>query len=135
DRDLGSTNGTIVEDEPAHGPTVLRSGARFQVGAVHFKLLVEQDVEHAYHLAVYEMMMRDGLTALYNRRKLDEEADRECARALRYHRPLSLVIFDIDHFKVVNDTWGHLRGDAVLQRVASGARGVMRAEQVLARIG
>lgn len=133
--DLGSTNGTLVEDQRVHGRQPLRSGERFQTGAVHFKLLHEDDVEHAYHVAVYEMMMRDGLTRLFNRRKFAEEAERECARARRYGRPLSLVLFDADHFKAVNDTWGHLRGDAVLQRIAAAAREMTRTEQVLARIG
>ena len=133
--DLGSTNGTLINDRVIQGAATLRSGDRFQVGAVHFKFLHEHDVEHAYHSAVYELMMRDGLTQLYNRRKFQEEADRECARVQRYGRPLSLVLFDVDHFKKVNDSYGHLRGDAVLQRVAGSARELTRAEQILARIG
>jgi diguanylate cyclase (GGDEF)-like protein len=133
--DLGSTNGTLVEDERVNGPHVVRSGQRFQVGAVHFKLLHEHDIEQAYHFAVYDMMIRDGLTQIYNRRKLDEEAERECTRAGRYRRPLSLVLFDVDDFKSVNDTYGHLRGDAVLQQVAAAARELTRSEQVVARVG
>lgn len=133
--DLGSTNGTIVEDQVVTGSREIRSGERFQVGAVHFKLLHEQDVEHAYHVAVYELMMRDGLTSLYNRRKFEEEARRECVRAVRYHRPLSLVLFDADDFKSVNDTHGHLKGDAVLKRIAATAQEMTRSEQVVARVG
>ncbi len=134
-RDLGSTNGTVVEDRVLHGTEALRSGTRFQTGAVHFKLLLDDDVEHAYHLAVYEMMMRDGLTGLFNRRKFSEEADRECARARRYARPLALILFDVDHFKQVNDRYGHLRGDAVLQKIAAAVSELTRTEQVVARIG
>jgi two-component system cell cycle response regulator len=133
--DLGSTNGTRVEDAIIDGPHPVLSGQRFQVGAVHFKLLHDRDVEQAYHLAVYELMMRDGLTQLYNRRKFDEEAQREWLRAERYRRPLALVLFDVDHFKRVNDTHGHLQGDAVLQRIAATAREVTRTEQVVARVG
>jgi diguanylate cyclase (GGDEF)-like protein len=133
--DLGSTNGTLVEDAPVTGRQVIRSGQRFQVGAVHFKLLHEHDVEQAYHVAVYELMMRDGLTGLYNRRKLDEEARRECSRASRYARPLSLLLFDVDDFKAVNDSYGHLRGDAVLQRIAATALDLTRTEEIVARIG
>src|SRR5262245_47536233 len=106
--DLGSTNGTYVNGMPVKGKAALRSGDRFQTAAVHFKFLHEQDVESAYHLAIYELMMRDGLAEIYNKRKYDEELQREFARAVRHSRPLSLIVFDLDEFKVVNDTYGHL---------------------------
>lgn len=133
--DLGSTNGTLVDDVVVTSRQEVRSGDRIQVGAVHFKLLHERDVEHAYHVAVYEMMMRDGLTQLFNRRKFDEEAEREFARASRYSRPLSLVILDVDDFKSVNDTYGHMAGDSVLQQIAARVREVTRTEQIVARLG
>src|SRR6185369_7984884 len=133
--DLGSTNGTYVNCQPIHGRTILRSGDRFQTAAVHFKLLHEQDVESAYHLAIYELVARGGLTEIYNKRKYEEEVQRELARALRHHRPLSLIIFDLDEFKQINDTYGHLCGDFVLKQVASLARDLVRPEQVLARVG
>jgi diguanylate cyclase (GGDEF)-like protein len=133
--DLGSTNGTYVNGQPIHGRTVLRSGDRFQTAAVHFKFLHEEDVENAYHLAIYELVSRDGLTEVYNKRKYEEEVQRELARALRHSRPLSLIIFDLDEFKQINDTYGHLCGDFVLKQVASLARDLVRPEQVLARVG
>jgi diguanylate cyclase (GGDEF)-like protein len=133
--DLGSTNGTYVNGQAIHGRTILRSGDRFQTAAVHFKFLHEQDVESAYHLAIYELVARDGLTEIYNKRKYEEEVQRELARALRHHRPLSLIIFDLDEFKQINDTYGHLCGDFVLKQVASLARDLVRPEQVLARVG
>jgi len=133
--DLQSTNGTAVNDRLIDGPTPLRSGDRFQIGAVHFKFLHERDVEQAYHDAIFELVIRDGLTAIYNKRKFDEEIERECARARRYERPLSLVFADIDHFKTVNDRHGHLAGDFVLQQVAARMQRVLRVEQTLARIG
>jgi diguanylate cyclase (GGDEF)-like protein len=133
--DLGSTNGTYVNGQPIHGRAVLRSGDRFQTADVHFKFLHEQDVENAYHLAIYELVARDGLTEIYNKRKYDEEAQRELARAIRHHRPLSLILFDLDEFKQINDTYGHLCGDFVLKQVASLARELVRPEQVLARVG
>jgi two-component system, cell cycle response regulator len=133
--DLGSTNGSWINDRAVNGSGVVQSGDRFQVGGVHFKLLHEEDVEHAYHRAVYEMMMRDGLTQVFNRRKLEEEALRECSRALRYGRALSLVLLDIDHFKKVNDAHGHLCGDAVLKQTAGAVAGHLRVEQVFGRVG
>ncbi|HEX6899579.1 MAG TPA: GGDEF domain-containing protein [Thermoanaerobaculia bacterium] len=133
--DLGSTNGTYVNGQPVHGRTVLRSGDRFQTAAVHFKFLHEQDVESAYHLAIYELVAKDGLTEIFNKRKFDEEMQREFARATRHQRPLSLIIFDLDEFKTINDTYGHLCGDFILKQVASLTRDVVRPEQVLARVG
>jgi diguanylate cyclase (GGDEF)-like protein len=133
--DMGSTNGTYVNDRLIQKNQQLRSGDRFQVGAVHFKFLHERDVENAYHLAIYDLVMRDGLTEIFNKRKYEEEVEREVARASRYSRPLALVLFDIDHFKAVNDNYGHLCGDFVLKQVAERVRTGLRAEQVFARVG
>jgi diguanylate cyclase (GGDEF)-like protein len=133
--DQGSTNGTFVNGRPIQGRTVLKSGDRFQTAAVHFKFLHEQDVESAYHLAIYDLVARDGLTEIFNKRKYEEEVQREYARAVRHHRPLSLVLFDLDEFKQINDSYGHLCGDFVLKQVASLARDLTRPEEVLARVG
>lgn len=133
--DLGSTNGTYINGQPIPGRTVLHSGDRFQTAAVHFKFLHEQDVESAYHLAIYELVAKDGLTETFNKRKYEEEVLREFSRAKRHRRPLSLIIFDLDEFKQINDTYGHLCGDFVLKRVAALARELVRPEQVLARVG
>ena len=133
--DLGSTNGTYVNGTPVKGRATLKSGDRFQTAAVHFKFLHEQDVENAYHLAIYELVARDGLTEIYNKRKFDEEFQRELSRAVRHRRPLALIMFDLDDFKRINDTYGHLCGDFVLKQVAQAARDLVRPEQVFARVG
>ena len=133
--DLHSTNGTYVNDRRVNAPQSLRSGDRFQIGAAHFKFLHEKDPEHAYHEAIYHLVMTDGLTQALNKRKLDEELVREFARARRHQRPLSLILFDIDHFKQVNDTFGHLCGDYVLQQIARMTSERLRPEQVFARAG
>ena len=133
--DRGSTNGTFVNDERVLSRQPLRSGDRFQIGAAHFKFLHEQDPEHAFHEAIHQLVMTDGLTQIYNKRKLDEELVREFARAQRHDRPLSLIFFDIDHFKEVNDTYGHLCGDFVLQQIARQTREYLRQEQVFGRVG
>ncbi len=134
-QDLGSTNGTFVNDRPTAGEEMLASGDRFQVASVHFKFLHERDVEHAYYEAIYQLVTRDGLTDAYNKRKYDEEAAREFARALRHRRPLALVVIDLDHFKQVNDVHGHLCGDFVLKELANRVRARLRPEQIFARIG
>jgi two-component system cell cycle response regulator len=133
--DLGSRNGTFVNDRAVRGAAELRSGDRFQTGAVHFKFLHERDVEHAYYEAIYEMVARDGLTGIFNRRKFFEEGSREFARAQRYGRPLSVLLLDIDHFKSVNDQHGHLGGDAVLKQFAARLQPLVRTEELFARLG
>ncbi len=77
----------------------------------------------------------DGLTALYNRRYLDESLHGELARAQRYRLQLSVLMFDIDHFKKFNDTHGHDQGDRVLQAVAATLRGALRNQDYPCRYG
>jgi len=133
--DIGSRNGTFLNNHLVQGRESLQSGDRFQIGAVVFKFLLEEDAEHAYHEAIHQMVICDGLTDLFNRRKFQEEFDREFTRARRYIRPLSLILFDVDHFKRINDSVGHLAGDAVLQGIARIVKEATRREQVVARIG
>ena len=114
---------------------MLRSGDRFQVAAVHFKFLHEQDPEHAYYETIYDLVTRDGLTEIFNKRKYDEEVEREFARAVRHERPLCLIMFDLDDFKLINDNYGHLCGDFVLKQVTSLVSEVLRPEQIFARVG
>ena len=77
----------------------------------------------------------DGLTALYNRAYFDERLDQEVVRARRYNRRLALAIIDVDHFKQVNDEFGHLIGDAVLRRFADVLHEAVRRSDVVARYG
>jgi diguanylate cyclase (GGDEF)-like protein len=133
--DLGSTNGSFVNDRRVQGRIFLSSGDRLQLGALHFKFLYGRDVEHAYYEAIYHLMTQDGLTEIYNRRTFDDELQREFSRSKRHHRPLSLIIFDVDHFKLINDRCGHLCGDFVLKGIVNLARKLLRREQVFARVG
>lgn len=77
----------------------------------------------------------DELTCLYNRYYLDKRIMAEIERADRYQQPLSLILFDLDHFKRVNDTWGHAAGDAVLVAVADQVTHLIRYPDILARWG
>jgi diguanylate cyclase (GGDEF)-like protein len=77
----------------------------------------------------------DALTGLHNRRFFHETLARECARAHRYERKLSLIIFDLDDFKEINDRIGHLAGDAVLAEAAERVRDVVRTADIACRVG
>jgi diguanylate cyclase (GGDEF)-like protein len=82
-----------------------------------------------------EQSERDGLTGVYNRRKLEEILTIEIMRARRYKQKLGLLMFDIDHFKRVNDTYGHLVGDQAIRHVAARALATLRATDIVARYG
>jgi|APLak6261675434_1056106.scaffolds.fasta_scaffold01469_2 diguanylate cyclase (GGDEF)-like protein len=82
-----------------------------------------------------ELSRTDGLTRLINRRHFEERLTAEFARSERYRAPLSCFLLDIDHFKKVNDTWGHPFGDLVLREVAGVAKRALRDVDVLARYG
>lgn len=86
-------------------------------------------------VALQELAVRDSLTGLYNRRYLDETLEREMSRARREGIALSLVMLDIDHFKQVNDTYGHQVGDEALRMLATALQADIRAEDVACRYG
>jgi two-component system cell cycle response regulator len=132
--DLGSTNGTYVADHPVTRG-VLRSGDLLRVGDVIFKYLAGQDIEAAYHEEIYRMTISDGLTSIANLRYLQEFLERELARSRRYGRELSVILLDIDHFKAVNDSLGHLCGDFVLRELCQLLARRVRREELLARYG
>jgi diguanylate cyclase (GGDEF)-like protein len=117
-KDLGSTNGTYVNDELVE-EYQLRRGDQIKVGDTIFKYLSGQDVEAQYHETIYRMTIMDGLTNVHNKRYLLETLERELPRALRHQRPLALCMFDLDHFKQVNDQLGHQVGDEVLKAFAA----------------
>jgi diguanylate cyclase (GGDEF)-like protein len=134
-RDLGSTNGTFVNDELVEGQRELRNGDFVKIGRTIFKYIAGGNIEAAYHDEIYRLTTMDGLTQIYNRRYFDEQLERELSRSRRYERVLSLVLLDIDHFKGVNDKYGHLAGDSVLKQLASSVRTKIRREDVFARYG
>lgn len=133
--DLESKNGTLVNGRSIRTPTRLHHDDRVEIETLTLKLLQGDDVESAYHETIYDLVMRDELTGIYNRRMLEHGMDRDLARARRHDRPLAIVIFDIDDFKVVNDTFGHPAGDAVLIRLANLVEPRLRRDSVFARIG
>jgi len=132
--DLGSTNGTYVNDEPISERT-LRDGDLVKIGNAIYKFLSGGNVESAYHEEIYKLTIIDGLTQAHNKRYFMEFLERELARVSRTGRPLTLVMFDIDHFKVINDTHGHLTGDAILKDLCTRIFTTVRKDELLARYG
>ncbi len=133
-RDLGSTNGTYVNDVQAE-EVVLQDGDLIKVGRTIFKFLSGGNIENAYHEEIYRLMTIDGLTQVFNKRYFLESLERELSRSRRYRRDLSLIMFDIDHFKRINDDYGHLAGDAVLKQLCQVVHSKIRREDLLCRYG
>lgn len=133
-RDLGSTNGTYVNDELVD-EGILRDGDQIKVGRTIFKFIMSGNMEAQYHEEIYRLMTVDGLTELHNKRYFNEALEREASRSRRYSRVFSLVLFDIDHFKKINDTYGHLAGDAVLRQLGALVRNKVRRDDIPARTG
>jgi two-component system, cell cycle response regulator len=133
-RDLDSTNGTFVNELPVR-ERLLRDGDQIRIGRAMIKFLTSNNVEAQYHEEIYRLMTLDGLTQLHNRRFFQEAMEREFARSKRYGHPFCLVLFDLDHFKRINDTYGHLAGDDVLRRVGSLVATKVRTNDIVARVG
>lgn len=133
--DLGSTNGTYVNDEEIAEERPLRSGDFIKIGSAIFKFLSGGNIEQKYYEEIYTLTICDGLTQVYNKRYFLEFLEREMGRCLRYDRSLSLMMIDIDYFKQINDSHGHLAGDYVLRELASVLKPKVRKEECFARYG
>ncbi len=132
--DLDSTNGTYVNDQQLT-EYQMRRGDQIKIGDTIVKFLSGSDLEAQYHETIYRMTIIDGLTQINNKRYLMETLEREIPRARRHMRPLSVVMFDIDHFKGINDNYGHLAGDYVLKELATLVKSRLRPDDIVARYG
>jgi diguanylate cyclase (GGDEF)-like protein len=132
--DLGSTNGTLVNDVPGSSH-LLADGDYLRIGNCIYRFLASGNLEAEYHEEIYRLTIIDALTGVHNRRYLMEFLDHELARAERFGRPLALLLFDIDRFKVINDELGHLAGDLTLRDLAACLQGAVRRDELLARYG
>ncbi len=133
--DLGSTNKTYVNDEMVTGARRLENGDRVKMGNTIFKFISSKDMEAEYYDQLYQFSIRDGLTGLYNRKSFDDKLESEFSRCKRYGHSMSLAMIDLDHFKQVNDTFGHLAGDAVLTNLAKLFGRYFRSVDFIARYG
>jgi two-component system, cell cycle response regulator len=133
-RDLGSTNGTYVNDQLVD-ESPLRNGDFVKIGRTIFKFIAGGNIESQYHEEIYRLTTVDGLTQIFNKRYFLDTLEREISRCHRYGRELSLIMLDIDHFKQINDSFGHLAGDYVLKQLASVIHSKIRREDVFSRYG
>ncbi|HEY3383942.1 MAG TPA: GGDEF domain-containing protein [Vicinamibacterales bacterium] len=132
--DLDSTNGTMLNGEPVK-QSPLQNGDKVGIGGqvLKFAILDREDV--AYQSRIVEMIHIDELTGLLTKRSLFRAFERELIRSLRYRRPIGVLMMDLDHFKLVNDTHGHLVGSHCLSEVGRLIRECTRVVDVSGRYG
>jgi diguanylate cyclase (GGDEF)-like protein len=134
--DMESRNGTQVNGMRIKAPVLLQDGALIQLAAGTIIMFSHQeDLEVQAEQRLYASAVLDPLTGLHNRRHLDARLKSEFAFANRHGTPLSVLIIDVDHFKKVNDTYGHLGGDAALRALSDRLQRTVRTEDIVARYG
>jgi diguanylate cyclase (GGDEF)-like protein len=133
-RDEGSTNGTFVNDHRVAGTQQLEDGDQIRIGRTVIKY-TRSPLEVGYLERVMELATHDALTGAFNKRRFDEAFPAEVARAAQSKGTLTLVLFDIDFFKRINDGFGHPAGDAVLREVTRVVTACLDGGGLLARVG
>jgi two-component system, cell cycle response regulator len=135
-QDLGSTNGTYCNGLKVEGNKELVDGDKILVGSTTIlKFTYHDNLDEIFQKQMYESALRDGLTKAFNKKYFTDRLESEFTFAVRHVSPLTLVLFDIDHFKKVNDTYGHQAGDYVLSELSALLTSALRAEDVFARYG
>jgi len=133
--DLGSTNGTFCRGLRVDRH-VLEDGDKILVGSsTVLKFTYHDSLDEVFQRQMYESALRDDLTKTFNKKYFTDRLESEFAFAMRTKADLSLVVFDLDHFKTINDTYGHPVGDLVLSDMAQVVSALIRAEDVFARVG
>ena len=133
--DNGSTNGTFLNGRPVSRVMDLAPGDRIAMGSHVLKLVAMDAMERAFHAVLLDQSTKDTLTGLGNRRTALEELQRRFDLSRRHHRPLSIIMCDLDFFKRINDSLGHLAGDQVLKDFGERVVHGLRTTDVAGRIG
>jgi diguanylate cyclase (GGDEF)-like protein len=132
--DLASTNGTYLNGTRVRDAT-LKDGDRIGIGKALLKYLAGGNIEAAYHEEIQRLMRFDALTGVYNKRHFEESLRLAVFTARATPKPVSLIVFDLDHFKRINDTHGHTAGDHVLCELAKVVGDILYPDQIFGRVG
>jgi diguanylate cyclase (GGDEF)-like protein len=135
--DLGSRNGTLINDEPIGAEKVtLAKEDMIRVGHTILKFLPPGQLETLYQINITNAAHRDPLTGLFSRQYISEVLEVEFKRSKALHTPMSVVFFDIDDFKRINDSYGHTCGDQVLAELGALINGIgLRKRDIAGRTG
>jgi len=132
--DLGSTNGTFLNGDRVKGGQ-LKDGDRVGIGKLQLKYVAGGNIEGAYHEEIQRLMRFDPLTGACNKRHFEESLKQAVTSARTTPKPISLIVFDLDHFKRINDAHGHPAGDQVLCELAKIVRQTSQPDQIFGRVG
>jgi diguanylate cyclase (GGDEF)-like protein len=133
--DLESANGTFIGGHRVRKAR-LRDGDNFQLGSNSIlKFTFSDELEENFQQRMHDAGIYDPLTQASNRRHFEHRLETEISYSRRHGTPLSLLMLDIDHFKKINDTHGHLAGDHVLATLGQIVSGAIRTEDLFARYG
>ena len=133
--DMKSANGTVINGK-AVARHVLKDGDKIQIGSTTIlKFTYHDELEESFQQKMYDAALHDGLTKAFNKRHFLDRMPTEIAYARRHTAPLTLLMLDADHFKQVNDRFGHLAGDQVLVTLSDIVRTALRTEDFFARYG
>lgn len=134
-RDLGSKNGTFMAGKRIE-EAELRNGEKILLGRhTVLKFLIQDALEESFQQAISGSATRDALTGVHNRRYLAERLGADLSYARRHRVPLTLVLFDLDHFERINESHGYPIGDQLLVAITRAVIRTVRAEDVLVRFG
>lgn len=132
--DNASTNGSFVNYQRVQTRSLV-DGDQIQIGESMFKYLSGDNIETAYHEEFRRLVRRDALTGALNRETFDEEIRKAFEAGSALSEKPTLILFDLDHFKAVNDTYGHTAGDLVLSYVGERVSDLTPAPHLFARVG
>ena len=133
-RDLNSTNGTLVNGRLVT-EAVLNHGDKILVGNQLFRFELLDEIDRAFQQQIHRLLAHDELTGLLSGKSFFTELRREAARAEELSQPFCVLMMDLDHFKAVNDNYGHLAGNRTLQEVGVIIKSALRSGDVAARFG
>ena len=134
--DLGSRNGTFVNEQKVEKNLELRKGDIIKIGSLALKYTPKGDPERNTYDQLNQDKNTDGHTKCFNKSYFNAAMDREVNYSIKNGSPLSLAVFDLDHFKKLNDNFGHDAGDYVLKELADLIRGIgLESNYVFARYG
>jgi diguanylate cyclase (GGDEF)-like protein len=133
-RDLTSTNGTYVNGILI-SQNILKTGDKIEVGETVLRFSYNDEIEEQYHAKLFTFASTDSLTGMYNKRYILNEMENQIKIVRRNQRLFSIVMLDIDDFKNINDSHGHLAGDDYLKKVAQTIVDSLREQDTASRFG